>query len=148
MAFRMDAGPAGVKETERVPRIAISVVQLGRRDASSRYKKSVVAVRSGGSSWEVWLNVAPPAAAGEPGGPEPGLGQDAEGVWSVCGDADLCPDLPDYLGFCATANARKIRPEPVLITRRWCPRRRRSGKERRSSTPAPRRQGTGSCPCV
>ena len=50
VAFRMDAGPAGVKETARAPRIAISVVQLGRRDASSRYKKSVVTVRSGGSS--------------------------------------------------------------------------------------------------
>ena len=143
MAFRMDAGPAGVKETARAPRIAISVVQLGRRDASSCYKKSVVTVRSGGSSWEVWLNVGPPAAAGEPGGPEPGLRQDGDGVWHVSGDADLCPDLTDYEGFCAAANARKIRPEPVLITRRWCPRRRRSGKERRASTPAPRRRGMG-----
>ena len=79
----------------------------------------------------------PPAAAGESRGPEPGLWQDAEGMWHVRGDADLRPDLPDYLGFCATANARKIRPKPVLITRRWYPRRRRSKKERRSLTPAP-----------
>ena len=42
MAFRMDAGPAGVKETERVPRMAILVVKMGRRDTSSCYKKSVV----------------------------------------------------------------------------------------------------------
>ena len=137
MAFRMDAGPAGVKETERVPRIAILVVKMGRRDASSRYKESVVTARSGGSSWEVWLNVTPPAPAEGPGEHEPGLRQDVDGVWHVSGDADLCPDLTDYEGFCAAANARKIRPEPVLITRRWCPRRQRSGRERRASTPAP-----------
>ena len=148
MAFRMDAGRAGVEERERAPRLAISVARLGRRDASSRYKTSAVTVRSGGSTWEVWLNVQPPAAVGGPGGPEPGLWQDGDGVWHVCSDADLYPDLTDHEGFCAAANARKIRPEPVLITRRWCPRRRRSGKERRSSTPAPRRRGARGSPFV
>ena len=79
----MDAGQAGVKETERAPRLAISVAKLGKRDAFSRYKKSAVTVRSGGSSWEVWLNVQPPAAVGGPGGPKPGLWQDEEGRWHV-----------------------------------------------------------------
>merc|ERR1719221_897947 len=70
MAFRMDAGQAGVKEAERAPRLAISVAKLGRRDAFFRYKNSAVTVRSGRSVWEVWLNVRPPAAVGGSGGPE------------------------------------------------------------------------------
>ena len=114
----MDAGQAGAKETERATRLAISVEKLGRRDASSRYRKSAVTVRSGGSTWEVWLNVQPPAAVGGPGGPEPGLWQDEEGGCHVSGEADLCPDLLDYKSFCAAANTRKIHPEPALITRR------------------------------
>ena len=73
MAFRMDAGQAGVKETERPPRLAILVARLGKRDASSRYKKIAVTVRAQGSVWEVWLNVRPPTTVWEPGGPEPGL---------------------------------------------------------------------------
>ena len=110
MAFRMDAGQAGAKETERATRLAISVEKLGRRDARSRYRKSAVTVRSGGSTWEVWLNVQPPAAVGGPGGPEPGLCQDEEGGWHVSGDADLCPDLPDNESFCLAANVRKVCP--------------------------------------
>ena len=52
MAFWMDAGQVGVKETARAPRLPILVARLGKRDASSCYKKSSVTARSGGCVWE------------------------------------------------------------------------------------------------
>ena len=45
----------------------------------------------------------------------------------------------DYEEFCAAANSTGVRPEPVQVARRWPPRRRSAGKERRSPTPSPRR---------
>ena len=77
-------------------------------------------VRVQGSVWEIYLNVWPLAAAGESVGSEPRLWQDKEDRLHVSGDADLCPDLPGHERFYAAANARGIRPVPVLITRRWC----------------------------
>ena len=139
MAFRIDAGQAGAKETESATRLAVSVARLGKRDASYRYKRSTVTVRAGRSAvWVVWLNVLPPFAIRGPGDTEPRLWQDEEGRWRVSGDAENCPDLPAYERFCAAANAGKVGPEPVLVSRLWCPRQRASGKERRCPTPAPR----------
>ena len=123
MAFRIDAGQAGAKETESATRLAVSVARLGKRDASYRYKRSTVTVRAGRSAvWVVWLNVLPPFAIRGPGDTEPRLWQDEEGRWRVSGDAENCPDLPDYERFCAAANAGKVGPEPVLVSRLWCPR--------------------------
>ena len=110
MAFRLDAGPAGVEETARAPRLAIPVGRLGRHDASFHYERSAVKVRQGSSIWEVWLNVDP-AVIGAPVGPGPGLWQDEEGEWNARGDAD-------YEEFCAAANATRVRPEPVQVLRR------------------------------
>ena len=128
MAFRVDAGP-GVRKTDCDPGLAIPVGRLGRHDPSFRYERGTVKVRQGSSIWEVWLNVHP-AAIGEPVGSEPGLWLDEEEQWHARGDAD-------YESFCAAANSTEVRPEPVLVVRRWSACRRGAGKERRPPTSAP-----------
>ena len=131
MAFRLDAGPAGVGKKARAPRLAIPVGRLGGHDASFRYTRSAVTFRQGNSTWKVFLNVHPDAI-GEPGDAGPGLWLDEEGRWHARGDAD-------YEEFCAAANLTRACPEPVQVARRWSPRRRGAGKERRPPTPDTRR---------
>ena len=105
MAFRLDAGPAGVEETARAPRLAIPVGHLGGHDASFRYARSAVTLRQDNSTWKVFLNVHPDAI-GEPGDSGPGLWLDEEGQWHACGDAD-------FKEFCAAANSTRVFPERV-----------------------------------
>ena len=67
MAFRIDAGHAGVGKTGGAPRLAIPVGRLGRHDAAFHYERSAVRVRQGSSVWEVWPNVDPAAIPGPMG---------------------------------------------------------------------------------
>ena len=134
MAFRLDAGPAGVEETARAPRLAIPVGRLGGHDASFRYARSAVTFRQGDTTWKVFLNVHPDAI-GEPVDSGSGLWQDEEGQWHARGDVD-------YKEFCAAANSSRVCPEPVQVIRRWASCRRGAGKERRPPAPDPRRPRT------